>query len=112
MIRRPPRSTLFPYTTLFRSHLMSLISSFEADAERNPSAGAAWPRPAELDLRAYAQARNEYLRALVSLEEGNWTAYLEGLLRSTASSSHFQRAYLEAKWLAAAFADRDPRVTA
>src|SRR3712207_8960271 len=22
MIRRPPRSTLFPYTTLFRSHLM------------------------------------------------------------------------------------------
>src|SRR5258708_15836171 len=27
MIRRPPRSTLFPYTTLFRSHkLESLIS--------------------------------------------------------------------------------------
>src|SRR3712207_9482962 len=24
MIRRPPRSTLFPYTTLFRSHLESL----------------------------------------------------------------------------------------
>src|SRR5256885_12438953 len=24
MIRRPPRSTLFPYTTLFRSHLLSL----------------------------------------------------------------------------------------
>src|SRR2546422_5182996 len=23
MIRRPPRSTLFPYTTLFRSHYMS-----------------------------------------------------------------------------------------
>src|SRR2546427_5159729 len=26
MIRRPPRSTLFPYTTLFRSRLMSLTS--------------------------------------------------------------------------------------
>src|SRR3712207_7630506 len=25
MIRRPPRSTLFPYTTLFRSPLISLI---------------------------------------------------------------------------------------
>src|SRR2546422_9925256 len=25
MIRRPPRSTLFPYTTLFRSHGVSLI---------------------------------------------------------------------------------------
>src|SRR5438093_13619471 len=24
MIRRPPRSTLFPYTTLFRSHLIAL----------------------------------------------------------------------------------------
>src|SRR2546429_3741721 len=23
MIRRPPRSTLFPYTTLFRSHLLN-----------------------------------------------------------------------------------------
>src|SRR2546425_5873367 len=28
MIRRPPRSTLFPYTTLFRSHV---------DARRHPS---------------------------------------------------------------------------
>src|SRR3712207_4979780 len=26
MIRRPPRSTLFPYTTLFRSHLRLLYS--------------------------------------------------------------------------------------
>src|SRR2546425_7280656 len=25
MIRRPPRSTLFPYTTLFRSHPLNLI---------------------------------------------------------------------------------------
>src|SRR3712207_8571298 len=26
MIRRPPRSTLFPYTTLFRSLLLAIIS--------------------------------------------------------------------------------------
>src|SRR2546430_11751614 len=25
MIRRPPRSTLFPYTTLFRSHLLVVV---------------------------------------------------------------------------------------
>src|SRR2546430_12802275 len=25
MIRRPPRSTLFPYTTLFRSHVRGLL---------------------------------------------------------------------------------------
>src|SRR3712207_7980886 len=33
MIRRPPRSTLFPYTTLFRSavgHLIHLIKAFLA----------------------------------------------------------------------------------
>src|SRR2546427_6542407 len=26
MIRRPPRSTLFPYTTLFRSHAVPVVS--------------------------------------------------------------------------------------
>src|SRR5258708_8032664 len=30
MIRRPPRSTLFPYTTLFRSELASQKSGVEA----------------------------------------------------------------------------------
>src|SRR3712207_1313976 len=29
MIRRPPRSTLFPYTTLFRSHLPRLVEVLE-----------------------------------------------------------------------------------
>src|SRR3712207_233575 len=29
MIRRPPRSTLFPYTTLFRSISMALMSAFD-----------------------------------------------------------------------------------
>src|SRR3712207_6987312 len=46
MIRRPPRSTLFPYTTLFRSEL--------------PELSAAWclrhagVRPEELDAVAYS----------------------------------------------------------
>src|SRR2546423_7092995 len=30
MIRRPPRSTLFPYTTLFRSNATSLNSRFKS----------------------------------------------------------------------------------
>src|SRR5438552_17254962 len=30
MIRRPPRSTLFPYTTLFRSHVLTSLAGFEA----------------------------------------------------------------------------------
>src|SRR2546430_10943252 len=28
MIRRPPRSTLFPYTTLFRSYMLSIVEEF------------------------------------------------------------------------------------
>src|SRR2546426_7495520 len=34
MIRRPPRSTLFPYTTLFRSHPTSASSSTLAPTSR------------------------------------------------------------------------------
>src|SRR3712207_7009238 len=33
MIRRPPRSTLFPYTTLFRSELLT-VADGQADGER------------------------------------------------------------------------------
>src|SRR5438876_7821478 len=34
MIRRPPRSTLFPYTTLFRSQLVWLIDRCDRDSRR------------------------------------------------------------------------------
>src|SRR5690242_21633807 len=33
MIRRPPRSTLFPYTTLFRSYEAFVIDSYPDDRE-------------------------------------------------------------------------------
>src|SRR5687768_18058172 len=37
MIRRPPRSTLFPYTTLFRSPLSTFLATISAElsSERN-----------------------------------------------------------------------------
>ena len=35
MIRRPPRSTLFPYTTLFRSDVIVVISKPPAKAVRD-----------------------------------------------------------------------------
>src|ERR1035441_9873094 len=43
MIRRPPRSTLFPYTTLFRSTL-DLAAAHERAAD--------WPGAARLNLKA------------------------------------------------------------
>src|SRR5436853_4287220 len=46
MIRRPPRSTLFPYTTLFRSYVSSsatvdLITGVFSEMEREPGIGHA-----------------------------------------------------------------------
>src|SRR5258708_27711153 len=62
MIRRPPRSTLFPYTTLFRS-----LSCWRQ---------AAWIGMAALLLNAGYFARNERwfgsLTGPVSLEEGGY----------------------------------------
>src|SRR2546423_11210656 len=42
MIRRPPRSTLFPYTTLFRSHLLWLLLRGESFPARHGRAGQRW----------------------------------------------------------------------
>src|SRR3712207_7267606 len=42
MIRRPPRSTLFPYTTLFRS-------SASSSASRPVTSSARWPLPLAVD---------------------------------------------------------------
>src|SRR5260370_26048435 len=45
MIRRPPRSTLFPYTTLFRSHLFRIGRK---SAARRALVAAAPPRAGAL----------------------------------------------------------------
>src|SRR5438132_10371344 len=44
MIGRPPRSTLFPYTTLFRSELGARAPPYSADHERQVRRGRYWPR--------------------------------------------------------------------
>src|SRR3989449_2984141 len=41
MIRRPPRSTLFPYTTLFRSDVEAALGERQADAAPHALARAA-----------------------------------------------------------------------
>src|SRR2546430_6562084 len=59
MIRRPPRSTLFPYTTLFRS-AASDIEAEKSVEDREPDTNAAH-RPADLvEMIAIARpARSE-----------------------------------------------------
>src|SRR2546429_4651886 len=51
MIRRPPRSTLFPYTTLFRSQMnLMVIASGTSDAPLQPGTSAILHRDKEQDL--------------------------------------------------------------
>src|SRR2546430_9098693 len=47
MIRRPPRSTLFPYTTLFRSHLQRVLEKKRIPYEMQiyPGAGHGFEGP-------------------------------------------------------------------
>src|SRR2546422_7004551 len=74
MIRRPPRSTLFPYTTLFRSsgdeHLVEILGVAPGDTAgerflavaRREAAGQIefrLPGRARLELRAAPQQRSE-----------------------------------------------------
>src|SRR3712207_6918685 len=47
MIRRPPRSTLFPYTTLFRSLAAGLLAPENAEAWQNVAGRAATGRALE-----------------------------------------------------------------
>src|SRR2546427_6295486 len=77
MIRRPPRSTLFPYTTLFRSqaaHLKQLQFAVAGDCDGVPDLVGTWhthpyradaagraqkePGLSALDLESFAAARD------------------------------------------------------
>src|SRR2546426_6901822 len=64
MIRRPPRSTLFPYTTLFRSRRRRWVACPEVrplrlrtfnhrcSGVREPAALGGWPAPGTLDRKS------------------------------------------------------------
>src|SRR3712207_8997518 len=58
MIRRPPRSTLFPYTTLFRSLAREPAAHRLAPCPTLPPCGRAWPS-------AFAEGRERGGRASI-----------------------------------------------
>src|SRR4051812_49470051 len=66
MIRRPPRSTLFPYTTLFRSQRLVQLASFR----RHRDDGLSVDQNAQLPRRQSNQpARYELRERLVTRSE-------------------------------------------
>src|SRR5438874_3750684 len=71
-MRRPPSSTLFPYTTLFRSHVVPEISMRVADSpvdHRHPDApapGTGIPRGGRVGCRCPGQRSEEHTSELQS----------------------------------------------
>src|SRR2546430_16322804 len=69
MIRRPPRSTLFPYTTLFRSQVhdqLELVHALEVGDLRRVSGGREGLEPG-LDQRGDAAAQDRLLAEQIGL---------------------------------------------
>src|SRR5260370_30954619 len=72
MIRRPPRSTLFPYTTLFRSdpHLCFGARLIKGNRVENiVSIFRQWPRPPERIIAGSSNKGVESISALARSEE-------------------------------------------
>src|SRR3712207_7676373 len=67
MIRRPPRSTLFPYTTLFRSVVDGELAQVpEAVRQRRRLDGTPGPRPREQHRPHHAHRSEEHTSELQS----------------------------------------------
>ena len=88
MIRRPPRSTLFPYTTLFRSNEFDTITSFEeldCVIETNPKI--------LIDMLAYNRiffSRPALERREIFLKTSCYDEYLTNINRSEEHTSELQ----------------------
>src|SRR5258705_8510495 len=85
MIRRPPRSTLFPYTTLFRSRREAAPAVSRRAAGR-PAAGA-------VDRLGYAPARVGWSALVPSLSEREDRQRLQDRKSTRLNSSHLGISY-------------------
>src|SRR3712207_8143038 len=97
MIRRPPRSTLFPYTTLFRSVIRELTARSLEEVAASDAVQRRF-RP----LRARHEQTHDTIRRKAAYERGAVTFDLvdEGLERSEEHTSELQsRQYLVCRLL-------------
>src|SRR3712207_7254716 len=102
MIRRPPRSTLFPYTTLFRSILPQSLAPLDVRIDR---AALDRPRPHDrhldgdlLERLRPRPAQRGHLRTALDLEDAGRVGLLDR--RSEEHTSELQsRQYLVCRLL-------------
>src|SRR2546426_5820150 len=82
MIRRPPRSTLFPYTTLFRSGVFLRNSDIKA--------ALAQRQPYQQWLEQYLLRLSDLPQPVASLAPSNGTDHHANLFRSEEHTSELQ----------------------
>src|SRR2546422_3446490 len=89
MIRRPPRSTLFPYTTLFRSHRLDILTglSFALKGQRKAPMPKGW-EPIEAKLVASANGEIRARAQALSLTFGSAGALAADRKSTRLNSSH------------------------
>src|SRR2546430_11174918 len=76
MIRRPPRSTLFPYTTLFRSRLTVSAAGF-AEAQADVTVAVSSVRDIMVTLKPLAAKETVKVQAPASSKIGRHTSELQ-----------------------------------
>src|SRR3712207_7276048 len=96
MIRRPPRSTLFPYTTLFRSY--KIDPRYPADEPKGPKPKDAM-RALPSDLAKGPGFRPSHEQVLAEVEERVWIArtQLDNALEKTSTSREWRGTGAKAK---------------
>src|SRR3712207_9363851 len=92
MIRRPPRSTLFPYTTLFRSGLTDRLADLDAALGAIAEAGASGVTVVPLHLRPGAR---EWFSAWLAREHPGLVPRYRQLYRRGAVVAPEHRSWLE-----------------
>src|SRR3712207_8353429 len=102
MIRRPPRSTLFPYTTLFRSDRVNIVSEYDKTV-RSPSFEMRLPSVVSLKTYVKPSRHPAFTRFNVFLRDRFSCQYCgarEDLTRSEEHTSELQsRQYLVCRLL-------------
>src|SRR5690349_23992045 len=98
MIRRPPRSTLFPYTTLFRSRLDTRLLKAQVDQARGAVArDQAQLKKARADRQRYAdmlaKRSEEHTSELQSRRDLVCRLLLEKKKKTQTNSKHLNKKY-------------------
>src|SRR2546430_11991405 len=92
MIRRPPRSTLFPYTTLFRSNDAPRRRRARRCRTPPPRSPPCWPRSEEHTSELQSQS-NLVCRLLLEKKKKRYLSHAAQPTLSTSTSSSAKAVY-------------------